>query len=101
MIAQQNNTYFVLTAKHLVATEDEYEIVTTDGQEYILDYGTVRKLPDVDLALVQFTSNENYPVAEIGDSDAATEGQPNYQITLHLPIRCQDQNLASAIVTNE
>ena len=78
IIAKKENTYFVLTAKHVVATEDEYEIVTNDGQQYILDYRRVKKIPDVDLALVQFTSNQNYSVAKIGDSDAATEGQGIY-----------------------
>jgi WD40 repeat protein len=78
IIGQEGSTYYVLTAKHVVNTQDEYEIVTSDGQSYTLDYRTVRKVPDADLAVVQFTSNQNYPVAEIGDSDVAIQGKAVY-----------------------
>jgi tetratricopeptide (TPR) repeat protein len=53
----------VLTARHVVATPDEYEIVTPDGQKYRLNYSTVKPFPGVDLATVQFTSTNVYPVA--------------------------------------
>ncbi|MGK7889353.1 MAG: tetratricopeptide repeat protein [Leptolyngbyaceae cyanobacterium] len=59
--------YWVLTAQHVVATEDEYWIVTPDGQEYWVDYRTVRKLPGLDLALVAFESSTVYPVAVLAD----------------------------------
>ena len=38
----------------------------------------MKKLPDVDLAIVQFTSSVSYPVAKIGNSDEATEGTKAY-----------------------
>jgi tetratricopeptide (TPR) repeat protein len=78
IIGQEGSTYYVLTAKHVVKTQDEYEIVTSDGQSYTLNYRTIRKLPDADLAVVQFTSNQNYPVAKIGDSDVALQGKAVY-----------------------
>lgn len=78
IIAKQGNTYYVLTAKHVVATQDEYEVFTSDAAKYPINYATVKKLPGVDLALVQFTSNKNYRVAEIGDSDKVTEGATVY-----------------------
>ncbi|MEW6491202.1 MAG: hypothetical protein AB1589_01440, partial [Cyanobacteriota bacterium] len=53
LIAKEGNTYYVLTAKHVVATPDEYEIVTSDRQQHILNYSKVRKFPNVDLAVVQ------------------------------------------------
>ena len=74
IIGKKDQTYYVLTAKHVVATQDGYEILTADGAKHPLDYRTVKKLPGVDLALAQFTSNQNYRVAEIGDSDTVTEG---------------------------
>jgi hypothetical protein len=46
IIARQGQTYYVLTAEHVVATEDEYEIITSDGKKYRLDYKNVKKLPD-------------------------------------------------------
>jgi len=78
LIAKQGNTYYVLTAKHVVPTPDEYEIITFDGTKHTLDYGTVKKLPDVDLAVVQFTSNQSYRVAQLGNSDTAAEGATIY-----------------------
>lgn len=65
IIGKQGNTYYVLTAKHVVATEDEYKLVTPDGRRYSLDYSTVKKLSEVDLALLQFTSNQNYRTARL------------------------------------
>lgn len=78
IISKQGNTYFVLTAKHVVATQDEYEIYTSDGQKYPLNYATVKKFPGVDLALVQFTSNKNYRLAALGDADQISEGATVY-----------------------
>ena len=78
IISKDGNTYYVLTAKHVVATQDEYEIVTSDGTKYPLNYSTVKKIPDIDLALVQFTSDKNYLVAQVGDSDKVTEGNSVY-----------------------
>lgn len=78
IIAKNGTTYSVLTAKHVVATADEYEIVTPDGISHSLDYNTVRKLPELDLAIAQFNSGENYPIAVMGDSDTTTEGTAIY-----------------------
>ncbi|MBW4688450.1 MAG: tetratricopeptide repeat protein [Komarekiella atlantica HA4396-MV6] len=78
IIQREGDTYTVLTAKHVIETEDNYEIVTPDGQRYPLDYKTVKKLPEVDLAIVQFTSNQSYAVAKIGNSDEAIEGATAY-----------------------
>jgi hypothetical protein len=78
IVSKDGNTYYVLTAKHVVATQDEYEIVTSDGVKHTLDYTTVRKLPGLDLAVVQFTSDKNYLIGQVGDSDKATEGAEIY-----------------------
>ncbi|MEQ8994888.1 MAG: serine protease [Coleofasciculus sp. B1-GNL1-01] len=78
LIAKQGNTYYVLTANHVVPTPDEYEIITFDGTKHTLDYDTVKKLPDVDLAVVQFTSNQSYRVAQLGNSDTVVEGATIY-----------------------
>lgn len=78
IIAKQGNTYTVLTAKHVLATEDIYQIVTPEGTVYPLNYNQVTKLPNLDLALAQFTSSEYYPVAVMGNSDTTTEGTGVY-----------------------
>lgn len=78
LIAKEGNTYYVLTAKHVVATPDEYEIVTSDAQKHNLNYSTVKKLPNVDLAVVQFTSNKNYQTAQLGNAEIIQEGSTIY-----------------------
>ncbi|QLE57285.1 tetratricopeptide repeat protein [Nostoc sp. TCL26-01] len=78
IIKQEGNTYTVLTAQHVVSNPSQYEIVTPDNQHYSLNYNTVKKLPAVDLAVVQFTSNQTYAVAKIGNSDDSIEGTTAY-----------------------
>ncbi|MFB2934604.1 trypsin-like peptidase domain-containing protein [Aerosakkonemataceae cyanobacterium BLCC-F154] len=78
IISQRNNTYYVLTAKHVVATQDEYEIITPDGKQHKLDYRTVKKFPGVDLAMLQFTSDRKYRIALLGNSDRIKEGATVY-----------------------
>ncbi|MBW4624966.1 MAG: tetratricopeptide repeat protein [Brasilonema octagenarum HA4186-MV1] len=78
IIKREGNTYTVLTAAHVVDTANKYEIVTSDGQRYSLNYSTKKQLPGVDLAVVQFTSSRNYTVAKMGNSDTSTEGTTAY-----------------------
>ncbi|WP_341526706.1 tetratricopeptide repeat protein [Nostoc sp. UHCC 0302] len=78
IIKREGKNYTVLTAKHVIEAQAKYEIVTPEGAHYSLNYSTVKKLRDVDLAVVQFTSNQNYPVAKIGNSDESTEGTTAY-----------------------
>ena len=67
IIAQNNNTYYVLTCAHVVNQSTNYEIVTPDGKIYSVDSSRVRKEEGVDLAVVQFNSNDSYQVATIGN----------------------------------
>ena len=79
IINESNNTYTVLTNWHVVKEPGEYTIQTTDGRQHQVDYQQVQELSGVDLALVQFSSEQNYQTAEVGDSDFLSEGQ-----TVHL-----------------
>ncbi|MGK7877248.1 MAG: serine protease [Xenococcaceae cyanobacterium] len=76
IISQNGNTYYVLTANHVVATQDDYKIVTHDKKVYQLDYGKVKHLTGADLAVVEFTSDKEYKTAKLADSDTAAEGKP-------------------------
>ncbi len=78
IIKKEGNTYTVLTAAHVVDVADKYEIVTGDGQRYAVNYSTMKPMPGVDLAVVQFTSSQNYTVAKIGNSEVSTEGTTAY-----------------------
>ena len=74
IIGKNGNTYYVLTAKHVVATEDEYTLITSDKKAHKIDYSNVKLLPGVDLAVVEFTSKQNYKVAKLANSNGAKEG---------------------------
>ncbi|UJB68357.1 serine protease [Acaryochloris sp. 'Moss Beach'] len=78
IIKHQGDVYTVLTAAHVVETEDEYDVVTPDGQLHPLEYGRVKKLADVDLALVEFTSTKSYKTVELGDSAKIKSGELIY-----------------------
>lgn len=78
IIAKEGNTYTVLTANHVVCKTPgqevcpllyELKIVTRDGKEYAVNNSTVKKLPGVDLAVLQFTSDKNYQVAKLANYD--------------------------------
>jgi S1-C subfamily serine protease len=74
IISRVGNTYYVLTAKHVVATRDEYVVVTPNGKKFPIDYTRVRKIGNLDLALVQFSSTEAFPIARLGNSEQINQG---------------------------
>jgi tetratricopeptide (TPR) repeat protein len=75
IISKIGNTYYVLTANHVVATQAQRQIVSPDGsKKYPLDYTHVKKFKNLDLAVVQFTSNETYPIAQLGRSEDLSQG---------------------------
>jgi tetratricopeptide (TPR) repeat protein len=78
IIKRNGNNYTVLTTAHVVKTKDKYEIFTPNGNRYPINYNTVKIIPGVDLAILQFTSSQNYTVAQIDNSDLATEGTAAY-----------------------
>jgi serine/threonine protein kinase/Tfp pilus assembly protein PilF len=68
IVAKSGNQYYVLTAKHVVSKIDTYTVVTPDGKSYAVENERVRKIGGVDLAILQFTSEENYPVATLANA---------------------------------
>jgi tetratricopeptide (TPR) repeat protein len=78
VIQRIGDTYTVLTAAHVVGdrTSPPSEIITADRQPHNIDPNSIKISPDrLDLATVTFQSSENYPVAQIGDSDKIARGQ--------------------------
>lgn len=71
---KEGDRYYVLTAKHVIATPDEYEIITDDEQVHPLDFAKVIPVSETDLAIAEFTSEKDYPLVALGDSDKMTEG---------------------------
>jgi hypothetical protein len=89
IIAKQGNIYTVLTTNHVVASlAQEYSIRTHLEKNYRAI--RIQRLPkndkDIDLALVQFQSREEYPVAPMGESERAVVGSSIYVAGYPLPI---------------
>jgi tetratricopeptide (TPR) repeat protein len=77
IIQKSGNTYTVLTVAHVVQ-KNGCEIVAPDERKYRVTQ--VKAFPNnIDLAVVNFTSNNNYPVAKLIDnSDRVEAGEPIY-----------------------
>ncbi|EKD06873.1 MAG: tetratricopeptide repeat-containing serine protease family protein [Limnospira sp. PMC 1279.21] len=75
IIAREGDLYYVLTANHVVRSPDEYIIITHDGEKYPLDYDRVIRLPGIDLAVLAFSSDRTYPLAQIADYDYDAESR--------------------------
>lgn len=67
IVAREGRTYYVLTAKHVVQFQDNYQIITPDNQRHSADYRQIWQLPNVDLALLSFKSDRAYQVATLAD----------------------------------
>gem|GEM_PF-1450272 len=80
IIKQEKDNYTVLTSWHLVKYPGNYSITTFDNKKHAIS--TIKNLPHVDLALVEFKgkskSKKPYQVAEFGDSKNITSGVPIY-----------------------
>ncbi len=92
IVARNGNRYYVLTALHVVRTRDTvYGVRTSDGEVHLVDdvntdrniYPLGREADEfgetisgLDLAVVEFESDHNYPIAVMGDSATMTPGEP-------------------------
>jgi serine protease Do len=86
IIDKNGNTYTVLTANHVVkkAGYGIYELITHDGQKYQME-NKAQIVGKLDLALVRFTSSQNYPLAKIADSRTVKEGATVYNSGFPIP----------------
>jgi S1-C subfamily serine protease len=88
IIQKQGNNYTLATNAHVVCGNSQYlskcskhtkyNIVTPDGKFHAATDTAVKLFPGLDLAIVQFQSDRNYPVATLGDSDKLTIDAPIY-----------------------
>jgi hypothetical protein len=64
IVARSGNTYTALVAKHVVALEDSYKVTTSDKAQHVVKQ--LDRLGNIDIAVVQFDSKNNYAVAAVG-----------------------------------
>ncbi len=74
IVEKQGDTYYVLTNWHVVNKVGDYQIRTPDGELYPVHYTLIKQVSNVDLALIPFTSSQNYPIAETGDPTQLVQG---------------------------
>ncbi|MDR1430285.1 MAG: Do family serine endopeptidase [Spirochaetaceae bacterium] len=82
IVRRDRDTYYVLTNQHVVGDATEISVALSDGQEVSASLvgGDTRR----DLAMVSFKSQNDYPLAVLGDSDAVRVG--DWAIALGNPL---------------
>ncbi|MEM8674519.1 MAG: GUN4 domain-containing protein [Cyanobacteria bacterium P01_G01_bin.67] len=78
IIEYADDVYTVLTNWHVMKNQGEYTVRTIDGRKHQVLPASIKRLPGLDLAILQFTSVQNYQTAELGNSSNLTEGQNVY-----------------------
>lgn len=80
IIERRGNSYRVLTNHHVVEKNEQnnYTILTPDGRTHSGRWLRSQQFGNLDLALVEFNSNQSYQVAEIGNSSALSAGDTVY-----------------------
>jgi hypothetical protein len=78
IIDRNGDTYTVITCWHVVEIPGNYQIVTSDDRKHNINYQQIKHQSGVDLAVLEFTSDQNYSVAEIGDSQQIHESTSIY-----------------------
>jgi len=77
LVKRDGNRYTVLTAWHVVSGQragEELDIYTSDGQRRLMEQGSIKRLGEVDLAVLTFSSSTVYEVARVGDVKSVSSG---------------------------
>jgi S1-C subfamily serine protease len=78
IVGHQGDRYFVLTNWHVVDSRQTAIVQTHDGNRYVVKPNFIRRIPKLDLAVLEFISRSRYRVADIGRSDRLVIGQTLY-----------------------
>ena len=72
IVGQERNRAYVLTNNHVVGSADEIGVSLFDGRDF--EAKIVGNDARLDLALLEFTTREDVPIAALGDSDSLYVG---------------------------
>ena len=81
LVKREGNRYTVLTAWHVVSGQrsgEELDIYTPDRKRYPVQPGSIRRLGEVDLAVLSFTSPDSYELARLGNLSSISSGSRIY-----------------------
>ncbi|WP_017719032.1 S1 family peptidase [Kamptonema formosum] len=76
LIQRQAQVYTVLTNEHVLTLGAPYRIQTPDGRSYEAEVLKTVSFKGNDLALLQFSSAENYTLASLGSLSSVAVGEP-------------------------
>jgi len=88
LVKRDGNRYTVLTAWHVVSGQragEELDIYTADGQRHQLEQGSIKRLGQVDMAVLTFSSSTAYEGARVGDVKSVSMGSPIFVAGFPLP----------------
>jgi tetratricopeptide (TPR) repeat protein len=71
IVARDGNSYYVLTADHVVQKSCRLKVVTHDQRIHQVSASDVKRSEGTDLAVVKFTSSESYRSATLGNYSIA------------------------------
>ena len=77
LVKRDDNRYTVLTAWHVVEGQrpgEELDIYTPDGKRHKVEQGSIKRLGEVDMAVLSFSSLNSYESARIGDAKTVQPG---------------------------
>jgi len=72
IVRYKDGVYYALTNHHVIDEATEIKVAMKDGKEYTAE--VVGKDERKDLAMVSFKTNDQYPLAALGDSDKVAVG---------------------------
>lgn len=88
LLEREGNRYTVLTAWHVVSDQkpgEELDIYTSDGQRHPTEKGSIKRLGDVDMAVMNFSSPNSYELAKVGEVMVLSMGSQIYVSGFPLP----------------
>ena len=77
-VEKVGQTYYILTNAHVVKFPGVYSLYTPDRKCYLIDTKEMKRLTDIDLAIVPLTTPLSYQVAKLGKTDPLTTGHTVY-----------------------
>ena len=88
LVKRDGTRYSLRTAWHVVSGQrpgDELDIYTPDGQRHKLEQGSIKRLGEVGMAVLSFSSSNAYEVAQVGDVKGVSSGSSVYVAGFPLP----------------
>jgi tetratricopeptide (TPR) repeat protein/S1-C subfamily serine protease len=73
IVAREGNSYYVLTAEHVLVSKDTKQLYSTgkitthEERTYTINASDIKRSKGTDLAIVKFTSSQPYQVATLGN----------------------------------